>query len=53
MVFKILLNRIPVYSNSTVEKAFEVDGGIKVILRNLKLVKLRIFFQKQLLLAMA
>ena len=35
-VFKILLNRIPIYSNSTIEKAFEVDGGIKVILRNLK-----------------
>ena len=29
-VFKIFLNRIPVYSNSTIEKAFEVDEGIKV-----------------------
>ncbi len=35
-VFKILLNRIPIYSNSTIEKAIEVDRGIKVILRNLK-----------------
>jgi len=35
-VFKIFLNRIPIYSNSTVEQAFEVDRGINIKIRNLK-----------------
>ena len=35
-IFKIFITRIPIYSNSTVEKAFEVDGGINVKIRNLK-----------------
>ena len=40
-VFKIFLNRVPIYSNSTVEKAFEVDGGVKVKIKNLKTGKAR------------
>ena len=35
-IFKIFLNRVPIYSKSSIEKAIEVDDGIKVTIKNLK-----------------
>ena len=35
-IFKIFLNRVPIYSMSSIQKVSEVDGGIKVTIKNLK-----------------
>jgi thioredoxin reductase/bacterioferritin-associated ferredoxin len=45
-IFKIFLNRIPIHSNCKIEKAVEVDGGIKVKVLNLKTGKYKNIFSE-------
>ena len=35
-LFKILINRVPIYSNSTIVKAFEYNDKIKIKIKNMK-----------------
>ncbi len=47
-ILKIFLNRIPVHSNYSVEKAVEVDGGIQIRIKNLKNGKYKNIFSESL-----